>query len=190
VLLAAVYKSPGKAWRDADITELLSFRRKSILTGDLNAKHPFWNSRISNPSGEKLLDLFDRNDFEILAPQCPTHYSHVGNSDVLDIVVHKNIRVSDVIVSDILDSDHLPIVFHMKRSVFCAQFLVSNSSMSLITALRPGRPGNRGSVPGRGKIFVSSPQRPDLLWNSPSVPWGKGQLVHKPDVTAIFEPIV
>jgi hypothetical protein len=53
------------------------------------------------------------NKFEISAPQCPTHYSHAGNGDVLDIVVHKNIRLSDVIVSDILDSDHLPIVFHI-----------------------------------------------------------------------------
>jgi hypothetical protein len=32
---------------------------------------------------------------------------------MLDIVVHQNIRVSEVIVSDILDSDHLPIVFHI-----------------------------------------------------------------------------
>jgi hypothetical protein len=32
---------------------------------------------------------------------------------VPDIVVHKNIRVSHVIVSDILDSDHLPVVFHI-----------------------------------------------------------------------------
>jgi hypothetical protein len=32
---------------------------------------------------------------------------------VLDIVVHQNIRVLDVTVSDILDSDHLPIVFHI-----------------------------------------------------------------------------
>jgi hypothetical protein len=32
---------------------------------------------------------------------------------VLDIVVHKNIRVSNVIVSDIFDSDHLPIIFHI-----------------------------------------------------------------------------
>jgi hypothetical protein len=36
----------------------------------------------------------------------------VGNGDVLDIVVHKNIRISNVTVSDNLDSDHLPIVFH------------------------------------------------------------------------------
>jgi hypothetical protein len=59
VLPAAVYKSPGKAWSDADIIELLSFRRKSILAGDRNAKHAFWNSKISNPSGKTLVELFD-----------------------------------------------------------------------------------------------------------------------------------
>jgi exonuclease III len=30
VLLAAVYISPGRAWSDADITELLSFKHKSF----------------------------------------------------------------------------------------------------------------------------------------------------------------
>jgi hypothetical protein len=113
VLLAAVYKSPGRDWSDADITELLSFRRRSILEGNLNDERPFWNSAVSNPSGEKLLQLFDVSQFEISAPQCPTHYSPAGNGEVLDIVVHQNIRVSDVIVSDISDSDHLPIVFHI-----------------------------------------------------------------------------
>jgi endonuclease/exonuclease/phosphatase (EEP) superfamily protein YafD len=83
------------------------------LAGDLNSKHPPWNSVVSNPSGEKLLQLFDRSDFEISAPQCPTHNSHEGNGDVLDIVVHKNIRLSHVVVSDILDSNHLPILFHI-----------------------------------------------------------------------------
>jgi hypothetical protein len=97
VMLAAVYKSPGRAWNDADITELLSFRRKSIMAGDLNAKNPFWTSAVSNPSGEKLLSLFDVHKIEISVPQCPTHYSPMGNGDVLDIVVHQNIGVSDVI---------------------------------------------------------------------------------------------
>jgi hypothetical protein len=59
VLLASVYKSLGCAWSDADITELLSFICKSILTGDLNAKYSFWNSAVPNPSGEKLMALFD-----------------------------------------------------------------------------------------------------------------------------------
>jgi hypothetical protein len=76
------------------------------LAGHLNAKHPSCNSTISNPSDEKVLQLIDASDFEISAPQ-------VGNGDVVDIVVHKNIRLSNVIVSDILDSDHLPIIFNI-----------------------------------------------------------------------------
>jgi hypothetical protein len=32
---------------------------------------------------------------------------------MLDIVVHQNIRLPHVIISDILDSDQLPIVFHI-----------------------------------------------------------------------------
>jgi hypothetical protein len=83
------------------------------LAGDLNAKHPFWNSAVSNLSGEKLMVLFDFSEFEISAPQCPTHYSPAGNGDVLDTVIHQNIRVSDVTATDILDSDHLPIIFHI-----------------------------------------------------------------------------
>jgi hypothetical protein len=59
------------------------------------------------------MDLFHLNEFEISAPQCPIHYCPAENGDVLDIVVHQNIRVSDVGVSDICDSDHLPIVFHI-----------------------------------------------------------------------------
>jgi hypothetical protein len=45
--LAAVYKSPDRAWSDADVIKLLSSRHKSVLAGDLNAKHPFWNSAVS-----------------------------------------------------------------------------------------------------------------------------------------------
>jgi hypothetical protein len=69
VLLVAVHTSPGRVRSDADIIELLSCRRKSILVGELNAKHPFWNIAVSNPSGEKLLLLVNVNQLEISAPQ-------------------------------------------------------------------------------------------------------------------------
>jgi hypothetical protein len=59
------------------------------------------------------LNLLHINEFEISEPQCPTNYSPPGNGDVLDIVVHKNVRLLEIIVSDILDSDHLPIIFHL-----------------------------------------------------------------------------
>jgi exonuclease III len=55
MLHASVYKSPQRLWGDTDNTELLGFRNKSILAGDLNAKHTVWNSRNSDPSGLKLL---------------------------------------------------------------------------------------------------------------------------------------
>jgi hypothetical protein len=38
---------------------------------------------------------------------------YCGNGDVLGIVVHKNVRLSEFIVSDILNSDHLAFVFHL-----------------------------------------------------------------------------
>jgi hypothetical protein len=112
VLLAAVYKSPDHAWNDAYITELLGFRRKSLLA-DLNAKLQFWHSIVSNPSGTKLPNLLHIEEFQISAPQCPTHYCPAGNGDVLHIAVHKDVPLSEVIVSDILDSEHQPIVFHL-----------------------------------------------------------------------------
>jgi hypothetical protein len=38
VLLAALYKCSFGVWRETDTTELLNFRAKSIMAGDLNAK--------------------------------------------------------------------------------------------------------------------------------------------------------
>jgi hypothetical protein len=48
-----------------DVRELLGFRNKSILAGDMNAKHPGWNSKVSNPSGMKLLEIFVSSNFEM-----------------------------------------------------------------------------------------------------------------------------
>jgi hypothetical protein len=57
VLLAAICKSQGQCMNDADITELLRFRHKSLLARDLNAKLSVWNSMIFNPPGAKLLNF-------------------------------------------------------------------------------------------------------------------------------------
>jgi hypothetical protein len=123
MLLAAVYKSPQRIWIDIDIRELLCFRNKTILAGDLNAKHPVWNNEVSNPSGLKLLELFLTSNFEISTPQCPTHYTPDGKGDVLDIVVHQNIRLLQVIVTDILNSDHISIMFTILDPVIARKAL-------------------------------------------------------------------
>jgi hypothetical protein len=110
MFLAALYKSPQRLWSDTDTTGLLGFRNKSILAGDLNARHTVWSRKFSNPSGLNFLELFISYNFEISAPQCSTHYIPDGTGDVLDIVVHQNVRLSALIVTDILNSDHLPIM--------------------------------------------------------------------------------
>jgi hypothetical protein len=113
MFLSPVYKSSQRLWSDTDITKLLGFANKSILAGNLNAKQPVWISKVSNVSGLKLLKLFVNSNFEISAPQCPLHYT----PDILNIVIHQNVQLSEVILTDILDSDHLPIMFSILDSV-------------------------------------------------------------------------
>jgi hypothetical protein len=48
VLLAAVYTSPGHAWSDANISEFLSLRRKSLLEERMKAKCSFGDSLVTN----------------------------------------------------------------------------------------------------------------------------------------------
>jgi hypothetical protein len=60
-----------------------------------------------------LLDLFDTNEFQISEQQFPTHFSPAGNGEVPNIMVHKTVRVSINVVSNILDLDNVPIVFQL-----------------------------------------------------------------------------
>jgi len=58
------------------------------------------------------LELMYKSDFQISEPQSSTHYAQ-GNGDMLNIMLHKYVRLAGVTVSDILDSDHLPNTFHI-----------------------------------------------------------------------------
>jgi hypothetical protein len=62
--------------------------------------------------GAKLLNLLHIYKFEISVSQWTTQYSPARN-DVINTVVHENVRLSHVIVSDIPESDHLPIISHL-----------------------------------------------------------------------------
>jgi hypothetical protein len=87
-------QSAQRLWTDTDIR-----------------KHRVWNSKVSNPSGLKLLELFVCSKFEMSALQCSTtHCTYDGRGDVLDIV-HQNVLLSEVIVTDILDSNDLSVLF-------------------------------------------------------------------------------
>jgi hypothetical protein len=109
VLLQAVSKSPSHAWNDAGIIEFLSIRHNLLLVRYLNTNHPFENSIVSNISGATLVNLLHINEFEISAPQCPTDYLPAENGDIFDTVLHKNIRLSEVTVSDRSPTNHFPL---------------------------------------------------------------------------------
>jgi hypothetical protein len=73
VLLVALYMFPGRPWSDSDIAYLLKFKSKSLLAGDPHARYPFWNSVVSDTSDDKVLYLFDINEFQISAVLCSIH---------------------------------------------------------------------------------------------------------------------
>jgi hypothetical protein len=64
----------------------------------------------------------------------------MGNGDILIIVVHQNIRLSVVILSDILDSYHLPIVFHVLDHIKTKNLLdqLKNSTLGTFQSLASG----------------------------------------------------
>lgn len=49
-----------------------------ILGGDLNAKHPQWNSKTTNTKGMKLQKHSDRDHYQVIGPDKPTHFGAIG----------------------------------------------------------------------------------------------------------------
>jgi hypothetical protein len=88
-----------------------------MLAGELHSKHPVCSKNISNTSDLKILELFVSTYFETSAPRYCPHYKRYGRSYVVHILVHQKVRLSEVIVTDILDSDHLPIIFNILNPV-------------------------------------------------------------------------
>jgi hypothetical protein len=68
-----------------------------------------------------------------------------GNGDMFDIVVHKKVWPSEVIVSDILDSDHLPITYNVTITV-TMQLINILSFVFFITCFGLSRPSSGVSL--------------------------------------------
>ncbi|GJQ75498.1 hypothetical protein Trydic_g17585 [Trypoxylus dichotomus] len=114
IQLVAAYKAPNKLMLESDLSEIFSTRRATILAGDLNAKHPTWNSRLTNASGKCLRRFADDFNLVVDASTEPTIYPHNGQPDVLDIVVMKNVNhFHQLTVLNELSSDHNPVLLQL-----------------------------------------------------------------------------
>jgi hypothetical protein len=107
-----------RLWSDTDAKELLGSRNNSVPVGDLNAKHPVWTYKVSNPSGLKLFLLVIALKSQLHNALCSTHLmAEMMFSTLWCIRTHQNIPLSEVIVTDILDSHNLPTMFSMLEAL-------------------------------------------------------------------------
>ena len=96
--------------------------RNHIITGDLNAHHVMWGSKVSNYRGKKLIDVFDDLDLEVLNTGEVTRISETsgqGNTaiDVSLATEHQGLRKIDwEITTDTFGSDHLPQIITLGAS--------------------------------------------------------------------------
>lgn len=117
--LVACYVPPSAPLPADQISAILDRRGPVLIAGDLNAKHPAWNSRITNARGRQLHRLAARHGANIIAPATPTYYSsnHLHRPDVLDIAILKDLPFQlEVRAVDDLSSDHLPLLITANAS--------------------------------------------------------------------------
>ncbi|GJQ65019.1 hypothetical protein Trydic_g23196 [Trypoxylus dichotomus] len=114
VKLVAAYKAPRKQL----LEEIFDTRGAVILAGDLNAKHPSWNSRRTNASGICLRRYADDLHLPVDATAEPTIFPHNGQSDLLDIVVMKDVaQFHQLTVLNELLSDHNSVLLQRGQTV-------------------------------------------------------------------------
>jgi len=116
--LSAIYKRPINSLMPLDIDNLLDFDHPTILAGDMNAKHPFWNSRRTNATGLTLLNHMEENNYFIFTPDTPTHNpdQRYHQPDVLDIAILKDNHLQYQLCNftDELSSDYSPVILTLR----------------------------------------------------------------------------
>lgn len=123
IRLVAVYNPPNRALLESDMDTLLATTTPTVIAGDLNAKHPNWNSRRVNLNGKILQAYSTAKGTLVDGPVDPTHYSPIGTPDVLDIAIFKEITVQYALTSlNDLSSDHNPVLMTLGNAVRDPEF--------------------------------------------------------------------
>jgi hypothetical protein len=96
VNVVAAYFSPTRPFIESDLTKFLSGGFPVLMTGDLDAKHPDWNSRMTIARSSLLSDYAKRNSCLIDGTDFPTTVPYKPNVtlDVLHIVVVRDFVLS------------------------------------------------------------------------------------------------
>jgi hypothetical protein len=113
VKILAAYLSHSRPLIGADLTACFGGGLPALMAGDLNAKHVYWNSRLTTRRGKLLRDYADENSCLVFEPDNPTinPYNPSATANVLDIAVTKDLPCQMYLTSCYaLNSDHLPVL--------------------------------------------------------------------------------
>lgn len=118
ITICCCYNRPPRDLEANDLEEIFANERV-VACGDFNAKNRAWSCNTTNTAGRTLLGYTDDNGITVHAPAQPT-YVPMNNTDresILDIVIAKNVPVSNIEVHNELSSDHLPVMFKIKYPI-------------------------------------------------------------------------
>ncbi|GJQ82631.1 hypothetical protein Trydic_g9937 [Trypoxylus dichotomus] len=84
--ICSAYLPPRKDMTEEDLDQIFGTNNSTVLMGDLNAKHPSWNAKVTNSKGLALQQLAQDGGFLVLGPDEPIHiHTPTGTMDVLDV---------------------------------------------------------------------------------------------------------
>ncbi|GBP62133.1 Probable RNA-directed DNA polymerase from transposon BS [Eumeta japonica] len=112
IVVVSVYLPSPKPLLRSDLRALLALGDAVILFGDFNCKNPRWGCTIMDKNGEKLDQLQDRLEFEIIAPSTMNYfpYNDSNRPSTLDIALTKGValNLNSIETLHSLLSDHRP----------------------------------------------------------------------------------
>lgn len=99
-----------------DLLTLMASENKSIIFGDLNARHKDWNNTFDNTNGKRLKSALQNTNLVLFNTPTPTCFTNIDNPSYIDIVISHNIFVNNLIAQNELESDHTPITFELPHT--------------------------------------------------------------------------
>ena len=111
--IATTYLPPRRPYLPfTDFHNLASQHHPTYIIGDLNAHHPYLNTKTTNKVGKALKILIDNNKVNFLGPNFPTYLSHNAASTP-DIILGNNKTYHNITIlpGPTTASDHIPVIF-------------------------------------------------------------------------------
>lgn len=120
--VAGIYCPPRSSPTGEDYTNLFqTLGNNFIIGGDLNAKHTYWGSRITNKKGKILYCAGQSYKCQFFSSGAPTYWPSDPTKvpDLIDFFVVKGISGNHIIIesNDDLSSDHSPVILTLSETI-------------------------------------------------------------------------